>query len=143
MVVKTKRNVGSNSSDLLLTDELKAIIAKYGAKIRTTPQKIEHAGITVSPNVYAVYEAAVFANYVCHFCAIQCQKGIGWESMDELVACMHQFFPLIHKDVDLPEITEEMTDRRFQVNNEAAQDYETCRDAILKFDTSIYSAALD
>lgn len=148
MSTSQKNMKRSSSGDLELNDQLKVIVAKYGVTVRPKPQKIEHAGITVSANVYAVYEAAVIANYFGHVLALDGVEGMlrgvmTGEFIRGIGAIDRHFKPLLHKKTELPFPTAEMVARRTEANEEAANDYIALCNAVIRFDTSIYTKALD
>lgn len=114
------------------------ILKRYHVRMRSGPKSVTHRAYgtktLVSPSVYAVYEAAVKANYVATFLSL-------YPDIAETLGCMAYFQGLIADNVQLPWISEQMLKDKDKVIAEASQDYNRCSRAIAE--AGLYMQLLD
>ena len=124
--------------EIKLTKEMKKILKHYGVKLRNEPQLVTHkvygTKTLVSPSVYAVFEAAIKANYVSTFMNL-------YPDVPEMLGCMAYFNTLIAADTQLPWISDEMMKHKDHNIDEASQHFHKCSRAIAE--AGLYMELLD
>lgn len=124
--------------EIKISKVMTEILTRYGVEVRSAPQLVRHKAYgtetLVSPSVYAVFEAAVKANYVATVMNI-------YPDVREMLGCMAYFNSLIADDTDLPWISDQMMKNKDTVIQEANQDYYKCSRAIAE--AGLYMELLD